>query len=380
MLILTCMTEVIDSVRRVSMLDMPRELPPFRAQILAAVTAVIESGKYINGPDVAEFEKRMARRIGVRHAVAVSSGTDALLCALMAAGVGPGDEVIVPTFTFFATGGCVARLGAKPVFVDVDRRTFNIDPSRVADAVTPRTKAILPVHLFGQCAELDSLNTMAREHGLTVIEDAAQAIGAAYRGRPAGALAHAACLSFYPTKNLGGFGEGGMILTDDPAFDALCRQLRNHGQSGEYLHERIGGNFRLDTLKAAILNVKLDFVDEFNARRQRLAAQYDELLQDAAVETPFVHSHNASVFHQYTILCDRRDELRAHLRERGVASGVYYPVPLHRQPCFAYLEPADGAAPVADAICRRVLSLPVHPMLSDEDAAFVSEAITRFYR
>ncbi|RJP41688.1 MAG: DegT/DnrJ/EryC1/StrS family aminotransferase [Phycisphaerales bacterium] len=374
------MTEVSHIPRSVSMLDMPGELPRFRERITAAVAAVIEGGRYVNGPEVGELERRMAERIGVSDAVAVSSGTDALLCALMAAGIGPGDEVIVPTFTFFATGGCVARLGARPVFVDVDRRTFNMDPARAAAAVTPRTKAIVPVHLFGQCAEMDALNTIAREHGLVVIEDAAQAIGAVYRGRPAGALARAACLSFYPTKNLGGFGEGGMILTDDPAFAALCRQLRNHGQSSEYLHEHIGGNFRLDTLKAAILNVKLDHVEEFNARRRQIAATYDAWLQDAAVETPFVHGHNACVFHQYTILCDRRDELRAHLRQRGVASGVYYPIPLHRQPCFAYLEPTAGCAPVADALCRRVLSLPVHPMLSDGDVAFVAETITRFFR
>jgi len=361
------------------MLDLESENELFADEVRAAVEAVLDSRQYVNGPAVAEFEAKMAARFGIAHAIGVSSGTDAILCALMAAGIGPGDEVIVPTFTFFATAGCVHRAGATPVFVDIDPRTFNIDPARVAEAVTTKTRAIIPVHLFGQCAEMDEINEIAARGDLVVIEDAAQAIGATYKDRPACGLGLAGCLSFYPTKNLGGFGEGGMILTRDEAFAELCRRLRVHGESKRYVHERIGANFRMDTMKAAILLVKLKYLNEFTTRRRNNAAKYDTLLDGAPVERPLVRDYNACVYHQYSILCERRDELAAHLKEHGVGCGVYYPIPLHRQPCFGHLGADPDAFPNTDRVCERVLSLPVHPMLTDDDLSYVAECIHAFY-
>ncbi|RME40991.1 MAG: DegT/DnrJ/EryC1/StrS family aminotransferase, partial [Planctomycetota bacterium] len=336
-------------------------------------------GRFTGGPTVESLEKALAERVGVPHAVGVSSGTDALLCTLMAMGIGPGDEVIVPTFTFFATAGSVARLGAVPVFVDVDPRTFNLDPEAVSAAVTSKTKAVIVVHLFGQCADMDAIDSIAREHGLRVIEDAAQAIDARYQDRPACSLGDAACLSFYPTKNLGGFGEGGMVFTRDDELAEAVRSLRTHGESKRYVHERIGGNFRLDAIQAAALRVKLDYLEEFTERRRRNAARYDALLADAPVTTPHVADGVRHVYHQYTILCDRRDELAAFLRERGVRTGVYYPVPLHRQPCFADGIGRARPCPTAESLCRRVLSLPCHPILTEEDVAYVAETIRAFF-
>ena len=286
--------------------------------------------------------------------------------------------MIVPTLTFFSTAGSVARLGARPVFVDIDPRTFNLDPERIKAAITDKTRAIIAVHLFGQCAEMDAINEVATNHGLKVIEDAAQAIGATYRERQAGTLGDVACLSFYPTKNLGGFGEGGMILTDDEELAGIARQLRSHGESTRYVHERVGGNFRLDTIKAAILLVKLPYWEEFTEHRRDNAGLYSELLAETAVTTPHVPEHLNPVYHQYSILCDRRDELTAFLSERGVSTGVYYPIPLHLQKCFASLGLAPGSLPVAEGICQRIMSLPCHPMLSEPDIQHVCACISEF--
>lgn len=362
------------------MLDLRGEYDLFRGEIRATVDQVLESQQFIGGPAVTELEDAIRTRYGVGHAIAVSNGTDALLCALMALGIGRDDEVIVPSFTFFATAGVVWRLGAKPVFVDIDPRTFNLDPEGVSQAVTPRTRAIIPVHLFGQCADMDAINAVAQKHGLKVIEDAAQAIGATYKGRFAGKLSDIASLSFYPTKNLGGLGEGGMILTDDAQLAALARQLRNHGESQRYHHDRVGGNFRLDTMKAAILLVKLRHLDEFTRRRRHNAARYDELLRGLSVTTPFVAEGREPVYHQYSILCDRRDELVAFLRERGVGTGVYYPVPLHRQHCFASLGYGSGSLPITEQTCSRIVSLPCHPMLTEDDVRYVASCIHEFER
>lgn len=363
----------------INMLDLRAEFALFGEQVKCAVHRVLESQQFIGGPDIAELERQVAAKLGIAEAVAVSNGTDALLCALMALGVGAGDEVIVPTFTFFATAGCVHRLGAKPVFVDIDPATFCLDPARVRAALTPRTKGIIPVHLYGQCAAMSDLLTIAREHRLFVLEDAAQAIGARFNGEVAGGMGELGCLSFYPTKNLGGFGEGGMILTRDTALAARCRQLRNHGQSQQYLHEFVGGNFRLDTLKAAILLVKLPHWEKFTRQRQESAALYDALLKGAPVRTPVVAPGNTHVYHQYTIDCDRRDELMSFLKERDIGTAVYYPVPLHRQPCFAHLKCRTEDFPVAEAASRRVLSLPVHPMLTEEEIRRVAGAIHEFF-
>jgi dTDP-4-amino-4,6-dideoxygalactose transaminase len=297
----------------------------------------------------------------------------------MALGIGPGDEVIVPAFTFFATGGEVARLGATPVFAEIDERTFNIDPADIERLVTGRTRAIIPVHVYGQIADMDAINTIAQRRRLMVIEDAAQAIGATAAGRYAGTFGDLACLSFYPTKNLGGFGEGGMVLTRDGKLAELIKRLRNQGQSTRYLHDHVGGNFRLDALKAAVLTAKLEHVDEFNRRRRDVAAKYDTLLGDTVVATPYVAPGHRPVYHQYSILAERRDELAGHLRERGVDTAVHYPIPLHRQPCFAYLGYAPASLPVSERISSQVLSLPCHPMLGDDEIEYVSRTIAGFY-
>ncbi len=365
-------------MRSISMLDLKAEYRLFRDEVRAAVDAVLESQHFIGGPAVGELEAAVAAHCGVKYAIAISNGTDALLCALMALEIGHGDEVILPSFTFFATAGTVARLGAKPVFVDIDPHTFNIDPASVEKAVTAKTRAIIPVHLFGQCADMDAINNIAKRHKLKVVEDAAQAIGAKYKGGSAGTLGDLASLSFYPTKNLGGFGEGGMIFTNDERLANLCRQLRNHGESQRYHHDRVGGNFRLDTMKAAILLVKLKRLDEFTRRRRHNAAQYDRLLAGSGVTTPKVAETSEHVYHQYSILTDRRDELAGYLRDRGIGSAVYYPVPLHLQKCFAHLGCKPGSLPVTELAAARILSIPCHPILSDEDVAYVAVSVNEF--
>ncbi len=365
-------------MRSINMLDLKAEYDLFRDDVREAVDRVLESQYFIGGPEIADFEGEMRSRIGVRDAVAVSSGTDALLCALMALGIGHGDEVVLPSFTFFATGGVVARLGATPVFVDVDEKTFNLDPACLASAISDRTRAIIVVHLFGQCADMDAVREVVADREIPLIEDACQAIDATYRGDPAGSLGDVACFSFYPTKNLGGFGEGGLITTNDEKLGAFARQLCRHGQSDRYFHEHVGGNFRLDTMKAAILKVKLAKLSEFTDRRRKNAIRYDRLLAGSPVTTPFVRDDCKHVYHQYTITCNRRDDLVGFLRERGVGAGVYYPLGLHRQPCFTG-KGGGGSLPVTDCLCERVVSLPCHPMLADDDLGYVAGVIHEFF-
>ena len=360
------------------MLDLGGELALFRDGIRAGLDAVLDSRQFVLGPKAEELERRVAAYSQCDRGVAVSSGTDALLCCLMAAGVGYGDEVITTPFTFFATAGCIHRVGARPVFVDIESDTFNLDVSQVQAAITPRTKAVLPVHLFGQCADMDDIRTIADRRGLAVIEDAAQAIGATHRGRRAGSLGTAGCLSFYPTKNLGGFGDGGMVLTNDVAFADRCVRLRNHGETRRYHHECVGGNFRLDAFQAAVLLVKLDRLEEFTTARQANAARYDKLLTGLSVQTPRVRDYNVSVYHQYSILCDRRDALVEHLRRAEIQCGIYYPVPLHLQECFAHLGHSRGDFPRTEAAAERILSLPVHPLLKPADIDHVAERIAEF--
>ncbi len=366
-------------MRQVDMLDLRSEYDLFADEIRAVADEVLTSQHFIGGPAIAELEEAIGARCAGAHAIAVSCGTDALLCALMALEIGQGDEVILPSFTFFATAGSVHRVGAKPVFVDIDPRTFNLDPAKIEPAITENTKAIMMVHLYGQCAEMKAINAIARRYGLKVIEDAAQAIGATYHGRPACALGNVACLSFYPTKNLGGFGEGGMVLTGDAGLATIIRQLRNHGESARYIHERVGGNFRFDTMKAGFLLVKLRHLDEFTKRRRMNAARYDTLLADAPVTTPYRPDHQGHVYHQYSILCDHRDELAAFLKDKGIGTAIYYPVPLHLQKCFAHLGCRPGALPITEEICGKILSIPCHPMLTDDDVQYVSAYIHEFY-
>ena len=362
----------------VPLVDLEAEYAECGAEVSRVVEEVLASRQFIGGPAVAQLEGELADYCQCRHAVAVGTGSDAVLLALMAVGVGEGDEVITTPFTFFATAGSIARLGAKPVFVDIEPDTFNIDAAKVEAAVTERTKAIVPVHLFGQCAEMNEITQIAERRGLAVVEDAAQAIGATQRGRRAGSFGHIATLSFYPTKNLNTVGEGGMVLTSDDRLAERCKQLRNHGETSRYHHAMIGGNFRLDTLKAAVLRVKLGKLDRLTAARCRHAAAYNELLSDCEVSCPVVRDYNESVFHQYSILVNDRDGLKKRLSDEGIGTGVYYPVPLHKQECFAYLGYRKGEFPAAELATDRILSIPVHPLLTDEQVQLVAREIRSF--
>lgn len=366
-------------MKRVCMLNLQGEFKLFADEVREAVCSVLESGRYIGGPEVGQLEAALCNRFGVGHGVAISSGTDALLCSLMALEISVGDEVILPSFTFFATAGTVARLCAIPVFVDIDPKTFTIDPSLLEAVITDKTRAIIAVHLFGQSAEMDAINEIANRFDVPVIEDAAQAIGAKYHDRFAGTLGSIACFSFYPTKNLGGFGEGGMILTHNDRLATIARQLRNHGESERYVHDRVGGNFRLDTMKAAILLVKLRFLEQFTKRRREIAAMYNKWLADSSVVTPCVHDGQYHVYHQYSILCDRREALMTYLRAHGIDSGVYYPIGLHQQKCFSSLGYKKGSLPITEQTCDRILALPCHPMMNDEEVEHVAKNILSFY-
>jgi dTDP-4-amino-4,6-dideoxygalactose transaminase len=354
----------------VPLLDVNRATAELRPEILAAVTAVIDSGKFLHGPEVTELEKSIAKLSGVEHAIACASGSDALLLALMALDIGDGDEVILPSFTFFATASAVWRLGAKPVFVDIDPRTFNLDPHAIADAISPLTRAIIPVHLFGQCADMDAIGLIANEHGLHIIEDAAQAIGAHFRSWPAGSMSAVGCLSFYPTKNLGGFGDGGMLTTHDGALAERLRLLAAHGMSPRYYHQAVGINSRLDTIQAAVLNVKLSRLDEWTARRAANAARYDALLSAVGLDVELIRPASDPrchhVWNQYTVRITggRRDTVKADLAAAGIGSEVYYPVPLHLQKCFQSLGYGLGALPHTEKAAREVLSLPIFPELT----------------
>jgi dTDP-4-amino-4,6-dideoxygalactose transaminase len=369
----------------VPLLDVRRQNARLRTEIGAAIDRVWESSAFIHGPACEEFEASIADYCGTRHAIGCASGSDALLLALMALEVGPGDEVLLPSFTFFATAGAVWRVGAKPVFVDIDPLTFNLDPEDAARKITPATKAIIPVHLFGQCADMAALLPLAEQHGLAVIEDAAQAIGATYEGRRAGSLGHLGCFSFYPTKNLGGFGDGGMITTDDTALDKRLRVLRDHGQQPRYHHASVGINSRLDTLQAAVLNVKLTRLEQWAAIRRKNADRYAKLFDAAGlaehVDLPAVSRHCDSVWNQYTIriLSSDRDHAQAFLTSQGIGSAIYYPVPLHLQTCFASLGYAPGNLPETERACREVLSLPIYPELDTNEQSRVVAALAEFF-
>ncbi|MDX1947222.1 MAG: DegT/DnrJ/EryC1/StrS family aminotransferase [Pirellulaceae bacterium] len=359
-------------VPTVPLLDVNRGNAPLREEILAAITKVVDSGRFLFGPDVQQLEKTVAGLCGVEHAVACASGSDALLLALLALDVGHGDEVIVPSFTFFATASAVTRVGARPVFVDIDPHTFNIDPAHVERAITSRTKAIIPVHLFGQCAEMDELQRIGEREDVQIIEDAAQAIGAAHRGRPAGSLGAIGCLSFYPTKNLGGFGDGGMLTTNDATLAQRLRLFAAHGMSPRYYHQVIGINSRLDTIQAAALNVKLSRLAEWTAQRSANARRYDELFAAAGlagqIDLPRSLSHCDHVWNQYTIrVPGRRDAVKAQLAEAGVGSEIYYPVPLHLQECYRHLGYKPGSLPATERAAREVLSLPIFPELTADE-------------
>lgn len=371
--------------KSVPMLDVSRENKPLQTEIDAVMAEVCKSGAFVHGPACTKFEAAMAAYCGTQHAVGCASGSDALLLSLLALGVGPGDEVIVPSFTFFATASAVWRLGAKPVFADIRPDSFNLDPADVLYKITTATKAIIPVHLFGQCAEMDEIRqivTAAR--GIPIIEDACQAIGAEYRGRRAGSLGTAAAFSFYPTKNLGGFGDGGLVTTHDGELAAKLRVLRDHGQQPRYYHHFVGVNSRLDALQAAVLSVKLPRLGAWADSRAAHAARYAQVFAERGLEefivAPTAAADCRHVWNQYTVrvMDGRRDALHKHLADRKIGSAIYYPVPLHLQKCFATLGYEEGSLPVTEQACREVLSLPVYPELTAAEQNTVIEAIAEF--
>ncbi len=367
----------------VPLLDLVAQYQTIKDAVLPALHSVVERQQFIMGPEVGELECAVAGLTGVRQAIACASGTDALLLPLTAMRLEPGDEVITPGFTFFATAGTIHNAGGTPVFVDIDPSTFTVDPTAIEAAVTPRTRAIMVVHLYGQMAPMERILAFAAGRGIPVIEDAAQAIGARRImdgvARPAGSLGLAGALSFFPSKNLGAWGDGGMILTQDEALGARLRKLRLHGGAKQYHHDEVGTNSRLDTLQAAVLLVKLRHLAQWNAARRARALRYDQAFKgQPAVCAPRVDPANEHVYHQYTIRAERRDELAAHLKNRGIGHAIYYPVPLHLQPCFAPLGYVRGSLPASEAATASVLSLPIYPELTDAQQDAVIAAIREF--
>lgn len=362
----------------IPLLDLKAQYASIRDEVEPAIQAVCESQWFIGGPEVTGCEEEVAAACDCAYGVGMSSGTDALLCGMMAMGIGPGDEVVVPSFTFFATAGCVHRLGAKPVFVDSDPATFNVTAASIASALTARTKLIIVVHLFGQCAEMGPIMDLARTRNVPVMEDAAQAVGATVDAAKACSLGRLGALSFFPSKNLGAFGDGGMILTNDAKLADCCRMLRNHGASPKYYHKIVGGNFRLDALQAAVVRVKLRHLEAWSRKRAANAARYDELFAGTPVKTPHIAGGHVSIFNQYVIRVPRRDELRAHLTAQQIGAEVYYPVPLHLQECFADLGGRPGDLPNCEQAAREVLALPIYPELTPADQQRVAETIVSF--
>jgi dTDP-4-amino-4,6-dideoxygalactose transaminase len=363
----------------IPLLDLHAQYAPLRDKILAAVTRVCDSQRYIMGPEITAFEAEIAPLIGVSHAVSVSSGTDAVLLALMALDVGPGDEVITSTYSFFATAGAIARLGARPVLLDIDPVTFNIDPAAVSSAITDRTKAILPVHLFGLCADLDPILAVGKRQGVPVVEDAAQAIGAAYKGRPAGAIGTVGCFSFFPSKNLGAFGDAGLLTTNDAALAHKAALLRNHGMEPKYYHHLVGANFRMDAIQAAVLRVKAPHLAAWTEARRMNAQRYAKLFRDAGlldrVALPVEPAGFRHIFNQFVIRVADRDTLKAHLDRRQIGNEIYYPVPFHLQPCFAGLGYRSGDFPVAERAANESLAIPIYSELTLEQQQTVVDAI-----
>ncbi|GIW81243.1 MAG: glutamine--scyllo-inositol aminotransferase [Gemmatales bacterium] len=368
----------------IPLLDLKAQLTPIKDEVMEAIERVVDSQCFINGPEVEALEREIADYCGVRHAIGVSSGTDALLVALMALEIGPGDEVITTPYTFFATAGCIARLGARPVFVDIEPATFNIDPNGIGKVISRRTRAIVPVHLFGQCAEMGAILEIADRYHIPVIEDAAQAIGAEYQGRRAGSMGAAGCFSFFPSKNLGAFGDGGAVVTNDDALAERIRCLRGHGARPKYYHSLIGGNFRLDALQAAVIRVKLRYIDRWTQARQRNADFYNRAFTHAGlapnpVTLPCVKQSRA-VINQFVVRVQNRDAVKQHLAARNIGTEIYYPCPLHLQECFVNLGYSADDFPESERAAQETLALPVYPELSDEAKQTVVDAIGDYYR
>jgi len=374
-------------IASVPLLDVGRGNAPHRDEFLEAIGKVIDSGKFFFGPDVEQLEREIAAYSQVENAVGCASGSDALLLALMALGVGPGDEVIVPSFTFFASVSCITRLGATPVYVDIRRDTFNMDAEKIEAAITPQTRAIIPVHLFGQCAEIDRICQIAAARDIPVIEDAAQAIGAAYHSRPAGSWGTIGCFSFYPTKNLGGMGDGGMLTTGDAAMADRLRLYAAHGMRPRYHHHVVGINSRLDTFQAAVLRIKMRYLDAGVEQRQANAQRYRQMFTDAglvgdgAITLPYRDPHAFHVWNQYSIRVSSglRDTLKATLADQGVGTEIYYPIPMHRQKCFASIAVGPGGLPETEAASAEVLNLPIYPELQLDEQVRVVDAMKQFF-
>jgi dTDP-4-amino-4,6-dideoxygalactose transaminase len=367
----------------VPLLDLHAQYTPLRREILDAVTRVCDSQRFIGGPEVDGLERELCATLGYPHAIGLSSGTDAVLAALMALGIGPGDEVITPTYSFFATAGCVSRVGATPVLVDSEPDTFNIDTAAAIAAITPRTKAIIPVHLFGQPAEMAPIMEAAGARGIGVIEDAAQAIGCSYHGKAVGTIGAVGCFSFFPSKNLGAFGDAGFVTATDDAIAKKLRLIRTHGMEPKYYHHIVGANFRIDAVQAAVLRVKLPHLAGWTAGRQRNAARYRAMFAGAGltdVTLPVEAPDRTHIYNQFVIRVPDRDRLRAHLDRAGIGTEVYYPVPFHLQECFQDLGYKKGAFPVAEAAANDSLALPIYPELTEAQQAAVVDAIRTFYR
>ena len=362
----------------IPIVDVKRQLKSIREEINEAVTEVLDSGYYIFGPAVKKFESETCDYLGAAHGIGCASGTDALMLALMGMGIKPGDEVITTPFTFVATIEVIALLGAVPVFVDIDSDTFNIDVNKIEDAVTDKTKAIMPVHLFGRCAEMDGINEIAKKHNLITIEDSAQAFGAEYNGKKAGALGDIGCFSFYPTKNLNAFGDGGLVTTNDDSLAEEIRVCASHGSKEKYKAAIIGVNSRLDAIQAACLSVKLKYIDKWNASRIEKAQTYNALLADTGIVIPSGDTLKKSVFHQYSILVKNRDKLQEYLKSKGISTMIYYPIPLHLQEAYSYLNYKKGDFPVTEKAAEDIISLPMFPELTTEEIKIITNEIKTF--
>jgi len=363
---------------KVPFIDLERQHKPIRKDLVQAFERVLDSNKFILSDEVKAFEDEIASYAKTKYAIGVSNCTNALILSLRALGIGPGDEVITTPFTFVATAEAIAIIGAKPVFCDIDRKTFNIDAGKIKEHISARTRAIIPVHLYGQAADMTRIMRLAQDHNLKVIEDMAQAIGAKYRGKMVGNHGNTACISFYVTKNLNALGDAGMILTNDEKLDSKIRAYRVHGAYKKYHHDFLGYNDRLDAMQAAFLRLKLKQLDAWNAKRRQIAKKYDDALRDV-VATPYISEDNESVYHQYTIRAARRDELSKFLNDKGIANAIHYPVPLHLQPAFRYLGYKEGDLPVTEKAADEVLSLPIWQDLTDEEIDYVIKCVRQFY-
>jgi len=365
---------------QVPILDLKAQYAGIKGQVMQAIEDVADSQLLCLGPAVTEFEQKIAAYCGSKYAIGVSSGSDALLASLMALEIKSGDEVITTPFTFFATAGAIVRLGARPVFVDVNQDSYNIDPAGIERKISSKTRAIIPVHLFGQAADMKAIAEIANRHKLAIVEDAAQAIGAAQDGIKCGNFGSLGCFSFYPTKNLGGFGDGGVVTTNEEKLAEKIKTLRDHGQNPRYFYSVVGGNFRLDAIQAAVLTVKLKYLDEWNVKRRQNAAFYNKMFANSPVKPQKIAPNNVCIYHQYTVRVAERDNLQKFLAEKEIGSAIFYPKPLHLQDCFKDLVYRKGDLPVAEQLCNQVLSLPVYPELSEQQIEYVAQTVLKFYK